>query len=103
MLLYQIKQGDDTTTVKNRMMSQLSVLASLQVTAGQAPKLGSGGSIAYEMLQVKAGMGPLDLTTRTQPFLDEYLTSQFPLPDQSIPSFLRQGWDKSHECGYKRW
>ena len=87
VLLYQIQQGDDTTTVKNRMMSQLSVLASLQVTAGQVPQLSSGGSIAYEMLQVKAGMGPVDLTGRTKPFVSDYFGNQFPQPDQSLQSF----------------
>ena len=87
VLIYEIKQGDDTTTVKNRMMSQLSVLASLQVTAGQAPQLSTGGSIAYEMLQVKAGMMPLDLKARTNSFLKGYLASQFPQGDSSITSF----------------
>lgn len=86
LLLYQI-DAQDTVTVANRAASQLSVLASLKVTAGQRPQLSGGGSIAYEMRQVKAGMRPLDLEVRTTTFIHQYLGSLFSGGDASIRTF----------------
>jgi hypothetical protein len=86
LLLYQI-DAKDKVTVANRAASQLSVLASLKVAAGQTPQLDGGGSIAYEMRQVKADMRPLDLEARTTAFIHEYLGSLFSGGDASIRSF----------------
>ena len=86
ILLYQIN-AQDKLTVANRAASQLSVLASLKVAAGQPPQLDAGGSIAYEMRQVKTCMRPLDLETRTTAFIHEYLGGLFSGGDASIRSF----------------
>jgi hypothetical protein len=82
-LIYQVG-ATDSITIKNRASSQLSVMATLDVAAGQAPQLDSSGSIAYEMLQVKAGMRPSDLKARTQTFVQSYLPGLFG-PDDSSP------------------
>jgi hypothetical protein len=86
LLLYQI-DAKDNVTVANRAASQLSVLASLKVAAGQPPQLDAGGSIAYEMWQVKADMRPLDLEARTTAFIHQYLDGLFSGGDASIRSF----------------
>ncbi len=86
LLLYQI-DAKDTVTVANRAASQLSVLASLKVAAGQAPQLDARGSVAYEMRQVKADMRPLDLEARTTAFVHQYLGGLFGGGDASIRTF----------------
>lgn len=86
LLLYQIN-AQDKVTVANRAASQLSVLASLKVAAGQPPQLATGGSIAYEMRQVKSDMRPLDLEARTTAFVHQYLAGLFSGGDASIRSF----------------
>lgn len=86
VLLYQVS-ARDTVTVANRAASQLSVLASLKVATGQAAQLDSGGSIAYEMRQVKKNMRPLDLEERTTTFIHEYLCGLFGGEDASLRSF----------------
>lgn len=86
LLLYQI-DAKDSVTVANRSASQLSVLASLNVSAGQAPQLEADGSIAYEMLQVKSDMRPGDLEARTTDFIHQYLNGLFSAGDASIRSF----------------
>jgi hypothetical protein len=86
LLLYQI-DAKDNVTVANRAASQLSVLASLKVTAGQAPQLDADGSIAYEMRLVKADMRPLDLKDRTTAFIHQYMGGLFTGGDASIDSF----------------
>lgn len=86
VLLYQI-HAKDTVTVANRAESQLSVLASLRIHPGQAPQLEAGGSISYEMRQVKAKMRPIDLEARTTAFIHEYLVGLFGGGDASIRSF----------------
>jgi hypothetical protein len=86
LLLYQI-DAQDKVTVANRVASQLSVLASLKLAAGQTPHLEGGGSIAYEMQQVKAAMRPLDLEARTTTFIHQYLGGLFSGGDASIRSF----------------
>ena len=86
LLLYQI-DAQDNVTVANRAASQLSVLASLKVAAGQPPQLDAGGSIAYEMRQVKPDMRPLDLEARTTAFIRQYLGGLFSGGDASIRSF----------------
>jgi hypothetical protein len=86
LLLYPINPKD-TVTIANRASSQLAVLASLEVFTGQSPKLDSGGSIAYEMRQVKASMHPLDLEERTITFVHKYLSKLFSGGDTSIRSF----------------
>ncbi len=87
VLVYQIK-ATDTETVKSRFQSQLSVLGSLRISAGQPLQLASGGTVAYETLQVKKDMRPLDLQQRTNPFIHNYLSSLFKGGDASILSFL---------------
>ena len=86
LLLYQI-DAQDNVTVANRTASQLSVLASLKVAAGQTPQLDAGGSIAYEMRQMKADMRPFDLEARTTAFVHQYLGGLFGGGDASIRSF----------------
>jgi len=86
LLLYEV-DANDSVTVKNRSTSQLSVLGSLQVRAGESPQLSSGGTIAYDALQIKTNMRPLDLQQRTQPFINSYLSSLFPDGGASIVSF----------------
>lgn len=86
LLLYQI-DAQDKVTVANRAASQLSVLASLKVATGQTPQLDAGGSIAYEMRQVKADMRPLDLEARTTAFIQQYLGGLLSGGDASIRSF----------------
>jgi hypothetical protein len=86
LLLYQI-DPQDKVTIANRAASQLSVLASLKVAAGKPPQLDAGGSIAYEMRQVKSGMRQLDLETRTTVFIHQYLGGLFSGGDASIRSF----------------
>ena len=86
VLLYQLSSSD-TETVTNRMMSQLSILASLTVDTKGQPRLDNGGSIAYQMLQVKAGMRPADMQARTSPFIHNYLVGLFSSGDASIGSF----------------
>ena len=86
LLLYQI-DAQDKVTVANRAASQLSVLASLKVVAGQPPQLDGAGSIAYEMRQAKADMRPLDLEARTTAFIHQYLGGMFSGGDASIRSF----------------
>ena len=86
LLLYQI-DAKDSVTVANRSASQLSVLASLSVSAGQSPQLEADGSIAYEMRQVKSDMRPGDLESRTTDFIHQYLNGLFSAGDASIRSF----------------
>jgi hypothetical protein len=86
LLLYQIA-GQDKVTVANRAASQLSVLASLKLQPGQPPEFASDGSIAYEMRQVKADMRPLDLESRTDAFIHEYLDDLFHGGDASVRGF----------------
>ena len=86
LLLYQI-DAKDSVTVANRTASQLAVLASLKVAAGQTPQLDADGSISYEMKLVKADMRPLDLETRTTAFIHQYLGGLFGGGDSSIRSF----------------
>lgn len=86
LLLYQI-DAKDIVTVANRASSQLSVLASLKLVAGQPPQLDSDGSIDYEMRQVKADMRPSDLEARTTAFIHQYLNGLFGVGDASIQSF----------------
>jgi hypothetical protein len=86
LLLYQI-DAKDTVTVTNRVASQLSVLASLNVSAGQAPRLDADGSIAYEMRRVKPAMRPLDLEARTTAFIHHYLSGLFSGGEASIRGF----------------
>jgi hypothetical protein len=85
VLLYQI-DAKDKVTVANRAASQLSVMASVRFAGGQA-QLDAGGSIAYEMRQVKKDMRPLDLEQRTAPFIQQYLGGLFGEDDASLPSF----------------
>jgi hypothetical protein len=85
LLLYQI-DAKDSVTVANRATSQLSVLASLTLAAGQ-PQIDAGGSIGYEMRQVKAAMRPIDLEARTNGFIHEYLDGLFSGGDASIRTF----------------
>ncbi len=86
LLLYQI-DAQDNVTVANRAASQLSVLASLKVASGQPPQLDAGGSITYEMRQVKADMRPLDLEARTTAFIHQFQDGLFSGGDASIRSF----------------
>jgi hypothetical protein len=86
LLLYQV-DAKDKVTIANRTASQLSVLASLKVVAGQAPQLDAGGSIAYEMRQVKSDMRPRDLSARTTAFIHQYMGGLFSGGDASIDSF----------------
>jgi hypothetical protein len=86
LLLYQIN-ATDSVTVANRSASQLSVLASLRITAGQVPQLDPSGTIAYEMRQVKKDMRPLDLEHRTSPFVHTYLSRLFGSGDASLRTF----------------
>ena len=86
LLLYQI-DAQDKVTVANRAASQLSVLASLKIAAGQTPQLDDEGSIAYEMRQVKGDMRPIDLEARITAFIHQYLGGQFSGGDASIRSF----------------
>ena len=86
LLLYQIN-AKDNETVKNRASSQLSILASLKVAPGESPKLDSGGTIGYEMKQVKADARPIDLEARTTIFIHKYLAGLFSGGDSSIRSF----------------
>lgn len=87
LLVYQVN-AKDSVTVADRTASQLSVLASLKLDPGQPPRLDSTGSIAYEMLEVKSGMRPLDLEVRTTGFIHEYLTGLFSGGDASIRTFF---------------
>jgi hypothetical protein len=86
LLLYQF-DATDSVWVANRATSQLSVLASLTLAAGQAPQIDAGGSIGYEMRQVKAAMRPIDLEARTNGFIHEYLDGLFSGGDASIRTF----------------
>ena len=86
VLLYQVTSSD-TETVANRMMSQLSILASLTVDASGQPQLDTEGSIAYEMLQAKAAMRPADMEARTEAFIHNYLAGLFSGGDASIRGF----------------
>lgn len=86
LLMYQVS-GDNTVTIQNRSSSQLSVLASLKVAAGQPPLLSATGSLAYDMRLVKAGMRPLELVERTNTFITEYLSDLFPGGDGSVRTF----------------
>jgi hypothetical protein len=86
LLLYEV-DAKDSVTVANRAASQLSVLASLKVRPGQSPQLERGGTVSYEMRQVKADMRPLDLETRTSPFVHQYLSSLFGGGDSSFRTF----------------
>ncbi|HEY3743507.1 MAG TPA: hypothetical protein VGL53_26865, partial [Bryobacteraceae bacterium] len=86
LLLYQVNAKDSVTNA-NRAASQLSVLASLQITTGKPPALASDGSIAYEMRQVKAQMRPADLEARTSGFIHQYLQGLFSGGDSSIRTF----------------
>jgi hypothetical protein len=86
LLLYQI-DAKDSVTVKNRVTSQLSVLASLTIAPGQTPQLDGGGTIGYEMRQVKANMRPIDLESRTTAFIHGYLGGLFSGGDSSIRTF----------------
>jgi hypothetical protein len=51
-------------------------------------QLASGGTVAYEALQVKRDMRPLDLQQRANPFIHTYLSGLFQGGDASINSFL---------------
>jgi hypothetical protein len=86
VLLYQIN-AVDKVTVANRAASQLSVLASLQTGTATPPQLAAGGTIAYELLQVKADMRPLDLESRSTTFIHQYLGGLFSGGDASIRGF----------------
>ena len=86
VLLYQI-DAQDKVTVGNRAASQLSVLASLNAGPGNLPQIDAGGSIAYEMLQVKKDMRPIDLEARTSAFVHNYLGDLFSGGDGSIRGF----------------
>lgn len=86
LLLYQV-DANDSVTVANRSSSELSVLASLKPTAEQMPQLDAGGSIAYEMRQVKRDMRPVDLEARTTAFIHGYLNGLFGGGDSSVRSF----------------
>ncbi len=68
VLAYQV-DASDTATAKNRYMSQLAVMGSLAR---------GGQSIAYQSLQVKAGMTAAELRARTRPFLEAMLGNLFP-------------------------
>jgi hypothetical protein len=78
VLAYQIG-ATDTITSANRYQSQLSVLGKLEVVNG-ALQLGSltESSVAYQSLQVKAGITLAELELRTMPFLDSLLANVFP-------------------------
>jgi hypothetical protein len=87
MLLYQIN-AKDSVTVKNRMASQLSILASLQAKPGQMPQFDSSAAlIAYEMRQVKAALRPDDLEERTKGFIRQYLGGLFGAGDSSLQTY----------------
>jgi hypothetical protein len=86
LLLYEV-DAKDNVTVANRAASQLSVLASLKMKPGESPQFQSGGTISYEMRQVKADMRPLDLEMRTSPFVHQYLSRLFGGGDSSLRTF----------------
>jgi hypothetical protein len=86
LLLYQI-DAKDRVTVANRMASQLSLMASLTVKAGQVQFDTSAGSITYEMRQIKKDMRPDDLEQRTKGFIREYMKDLFSSGDSSLQSF----------------
>jgi hypothetical protein len=76
VLIYDAK-GEDKVFVQSRMASQLSIMASLKLTAGRPAELGDDGSIAYEMKQVKKDMRAVELKARTTAFIEEYLGGLF--------------------------
>jgi hypothetical protein len=86
VLLYQLG-ATDSVTIANRACSQLSLLASLKVAAGAPPQLDGGGSIAYDLREVQAGMRPADLEARTTAFVHQYLGGLFSHGDASLTTF----------------
>ena len=86
VLAYQLG-ATDTVTAKNRYMSQLSVLAALQVRNGQVQIGGARDqSVAYQSLQVKSGMTLAELKFRTRAFLRTTLGNVF-TADASLDRF----------------
>jgi hypothetical protein len=69
VLAYQLT-AKDTVTAENRYKSELSVLCKLNVAGGQVDPSGlAQASVAYQSLQVQAGMTLSELEARTQGFL----------------------------------
>lgn len=86
VLAYQLS-ATDTVQVKNRYLSQLSILGNLKVRAGKIdPTSLTDQSIAYQSLQVKSNMTLAELKFRTQPFIHNLLPQLFP-DDGAIDRF----------------
>jgi hypothetical protein len=88
LLVYQVDARDNVTAA-NRCASQLSVLGSMRVAAGEPPRLDQGGTVAYEMLQVKKAMDPPELEQRLSPFIRSYLGKLFGPGDSAMRQFFR--------------
>ena len=87
VLVYEL-DANDSVTVKNRYRSDLSVLASLELTNGQlAMTPDSDKSIAYQLRQVKKAMSLADLEHRVTPFVNEYLPQLFSGNESSLQTF----------------
>lgn len=87
VVVYEL-DASDSVTVKNRYLSDLSVLASLELKNGQlvmAPD--SGDSIAYQSRQVKKAMTLVDFEHRVTPFVHEYLNQLFSGNESSLQTF----------------
>ena len=77
VLIYEVG-ATDTVTVKNRYMSELSILGSLKAVNGQIQvNPDESKSIAYQLLQVMSDMKLADLEYRTAPFIETNLSNLF--------------------------
>jgi hypothetical protein len=73
VLAYQV-DAKDKVTVKNRCMSQLSVLGALRVKDGQVTVgAAEDQSIVYQQLQIKSKTTRKDIESRTAPFIRRML------------------------------
>jgi len=86
VLAYQLN-AKDKVTVKNRYMSQLSVLGALRVKDGQITVgAAEDQSIVYQQLQIKSKTTLKELEFRTAPFVRRMLTGVF-ADDGAIDNF----------------
>jgi hypothetical protein len=78
VLAYQLN-AKDIVTVKNRYMSQLSVLGALRVKNGQITAgAAEDQSIVYQQLQIKSKTTLKEIEFRTEPFIRRMLPGVFP-------------------------